>query len=104
MQIMKCQIRYRLEFDGFIIDECTSLMKAIVDDDEKLVLHLLETYPFLINKQNNNGWSPVHVVVENYKSLSSFLPILIQHGADLNIKAFFGKTPLMFAKKISRSC
>lgn len=59
-----------------------------------------------VKKYSDYGDSLIHAIIEDIsdEKLPDFLKILIQHGASLESKDIFGRTPLTFAAKHHKKC
>ncbi|CBZ50934.1 conserved hypothetical protein [Neospora caninum Liverpool] len=80
-----------------------SVLKALTqsDKDTLLTLNLLLSYPLVknfVNTPNNHGQTPAHFIVEDAPSgdaAQAALILLVNAGADLNVKDKTGRTPFM---------
>ena len=81
---------------------CTPLMHAILQNNEKSVKEILKNDTSVINTvnaQSNDGLTALHIVARSSKvwNLFKYLQLLLDNGADSNIKDYDGMTALMLA-------
>lgn len=50
-----------------------------------------------LESQNNQGWTPLHTAVVNYRKNINTIELLLENEANIEAKTYEGKTPLMLA-------
>ena len=85
--------------------KCTLLMHAILKNDEELVKNIIKNDPKSINVKNAEGWTALHIVVNNLNiwNLSKYLLILLENGANPNIQNDCLETALICAIKTNQN-
>lgn len=53
----------------------------------------------IINKKNNKGYTPLHIVLTQSGARLNVINLLVKQGADLELKDNAGNTPIHFASK-----
>ncbi len=87
---------YFTDNDDIFDTGVTSLMDSVASRDHKAIEFFIKISPLDINKQNIGGATALHLAVRNNDAIA--VKILIDSGADANLKDIEGYTPAM------RSC
>ena len=82
--------------DKEVINQCddenrTAVFHAILAASKEITIQLLNNVPDL-NWRDNKGWSPLHYAAQEY--LVDIVALLIEAGANLEVKDNHGNTPL----------
>ena len=94
-EILKILIKYGVDIDSVNPDSETSLDRAVIENNTEVVKMLFKLGSKL-EKGKHAKWYPL-IAVRDYNN-KEMLEILIDNGADLNVKNDQGKTPLDYAK------
>jgi len=69
--------------------------EAVRYKEMKLVLDILRTTPDIVNEQDEEGKTALHIAMR--KRHMKIFNVLLEHGAKENIKDYSGKTILEYA-------
>jgi len=76
------------------------LFKNIRGRKDEIVLDAIEHHPNLINIQNSQGNTLLHIAIQSHSSIE-FIKELVYRGSDINIKNIEGKDSLFLAVEIN---
>ncbi|MBV8389978.1 MAG: ankyrin repeat domain-containing protein [Mucilaginibacter sp.] len=77
--------------DSLDKDGRSAVFHAVLIGSVDIIKDLFEADPNL-NLKDNKGWTPLHYAAQNY--LINIAELLIDNGADIEIKDDYGNTPL----------
>ncbi|GIN69554.1 hypothetical protein J14TS2_00290 [Bacillus sp. J14TS2] len=78
-----------------------SLLKAVEEDDQELVLSILENSDYQVEEMNDNSETPLMLAVHN--NFIEISKMLIDHGADINKQDEISDSPYLYAGAQGRS-
>jgi hypothetical protein len=76
------------------------LIKAVEASNTDTILDLIDNKGADVNKEDNNGYTPLFIAI--YLSQSKVVSLLIAHGVDVNKAAENGVTPLFIASSTGK--
>ncbi|MGE0010490.1 MAG: ankyrin repeat domain-containing protein [Candidatus Babeliales bacterium] len=83
-------------FDAISSADSENWINPQEDDPNIAIIKLLLAANANVNVQEkHNGWAPLHFIA--YRNHARMIPLLLAHGADINIKNNTGETPLHMA-------
>ena len=80
------------------VSDAEPFMRAVADRDGNQVMSLLDTRPTLVNSRNAKGQTALNIVIA--RSDGTWLDFLLAKGADPNLPASNGDTPLITAARV----
>ena len=100
-EILSCMIENGGDVTAQTFGNSTPLMTAAEKGQIKVVTYLIEHVrgaPYYVNLQDDNGKTALHHAVQCFDPIScEILGCLIEHGGDVNCRAYDNCTPLMIA-------
>ena len=100
-EILSCMIENGGDFTAQTFGNRTPLMTAAERGQIKVVTYLIEHVrgaPYYVNLRDDNGKTALHHAVQCFDPIScEILSCLIEHGGDVNCRAYDNCTPLMIA-------
>src|SRR5690242_9584395 len=64
------------------------------------IAHLLIEHGARLNMQDNNGWSPLLMLLDQWADQPELIHFLLDHGADVNARTKDGRTGLMIVARL----